>query len=115
MRSSLDWVRDGAGKWQRVQLQRTRGLNLTHNHQLKAIFKGAATSVLMQWHEDPLYQDYQRLLAGGTKAQLGQSHAGQKDRSHRVGYLEDRGGVPPGQAPQAAFTITRRACWRSDV
>ena len=24
----------------------------------------------MQWHEDPLYQDYQRLLAGGTKPNL---------------------------------------------
>jgi transposase len=70
MRSSADWVRDTSGGWQRTQLQQTRGLNLTHNHQLKAIFKGAATSVLIQHHDDPLYADYQRLLAGGTKPNL---------------------------------------------
>ena len=70
MRSSSDWVRDGVGKWQRAQVQQTRGLNLTHNHQLKAIFKGAATTVVMQLPEDPLHQDYERLLAGGTKPNL---------------------------------------------
>jgi transposase len=70
MRSSADWVRDPSGAWHRARVQQTRGLNLTHNHQLKAIFKGAATTVLMQHHEDPLYQDYQRLLAGGTKPNL---------------------------------------------
>jgi transposase len=70
MRSSADWVRDTSGTWQRTQMQQTRGLNLTHNHQLKAIFKGAATTVLMHYHDDPLYADYQRLLAGGTKPNL---------------------------------------------
>jgi len=70
MRSSADWVRDTSGAWRRTQMQQTRGLNLTHNHQLKAIFKGAATTVLMQLHDDPLYADYQRLLAGGTKPNL---------------------------------------------
>ncbi len=70
MRSSADWVRDTSGGWQRAQVQQTRGLNLTHNHQLKAIFKGAATTVLMQHHDGPLYADYQRLLAGGTKPNL---------------------------------------------
>lgn len=44
MRSSSDWVRDKNGQWQRAPVQQTRGLNLTHNHHLKAIFKGAATS-----------------------------------------------------------------------
>ena len=51
-------------------MQQTRGLNYSHNHHLKAVFKGAATTVLMQWHDDPLYHDYQRLLAGGTKPNL---------------------------------------------
>jgi transposase len=41
-----------------------------HNHQLKAIFKGAATTVIMQVHDDPLYQDFERLTAGGTKPNL---------------------------------------------
>ena len=70
MRSSSDWVRDASGGWQRAEVQQTRGLNLTHNHQLKSIFKGAATTVLMQHHDDPLHPDYQRLLAGGTKPNL---------------------------------------------
>jgi transposase len=70
MRSSADWVRDQAGNWARSQLEKTRGLSVAHNHQLKAIFKGAATTVIMQTHDDPLYQDYARLLAGGTKPNL---------------------------------------------
>jgi transposase len=70
MRSSSDWVREESGRWRRAKVQQTRGLNYTHNRQLKAIFKGAATTVLMQWHDDPLYHDYQRLLAGGTKPNL---------------------------------------------
>lgn len=70
MRSSADWVRDQTGNWQRSQLEKTRGLNVAHNHQLKAIFKGAATTVIMQVHDDPLYQDYQRLTAAGTKPNL---------------------------------------------
>ena len=67
MRSSSDWVRDQSGGWQRAKVLQTRGLNRSHNHQLKAVFKGAATTVLMQWHDDPLYHDYQRLLAGGSR------------------------------------------------
>jgi transposase len=70
MRSSADWVRDQAGNWQHARVEKTRGLNLVHNHQLKAIFKGAATTVVKQWHDDPLYRDYERLLAGGTKPNL---------------------------------------------
>ena len=63
-------MRDQAGNWERSQLEKTRGLNVAHNHQLKAIFKGAATTVITQTHDDPLYQDYARLLAGGTKPNL---------------------------------------------
>jgi transposase len=70
MRSSADWVRDQAGNWQRAKVQATRGLNTNHNHQLKAIFKGAATTVIMQAQEDPLYGDYKRMVDGGTKPNL---------------------------------------------
>gem|GEM_PF-5434705 len=42
------------GQWQRAQVQQTRGLNLTHNHHLKAIFKGAATTVIAQHPDEPL-------------------------------------------------------------
>ncbi len=37
---------------------------------LKAIFKGAATSVIMQLPEDPLHEHYQRMLASGIKPNL---------------------------------------------
>jgi transposase len=70
MRSSSDWVRKPDGGWGRANVQQTRGLNLNHNHTLKNIFKGAATTVITQLETEPLHQDYQRLIAAGTKPNL---------------------------------------------
>jgi transposase len=70
MRSSSDWVRGSEGKWQRAQVQRTRGLSYQHNQQLKVIFKGAATTVITQLPDEPLHGDYQKLLERGTKPNL---------------------------------------------
>ena len=70
MRSSSDWVRRPDGGWARAEVQRTRGLNLNHNHTLKHIFKGAATTVISQLETEPLHQDYQRLISAGTKPNL---------------------------------------------
>ena len=70
MRSSSDWVRTKEGGWSRAEVQKTRGLNLNHNHALKNIFKGAATTVIAQLEAEPLHQDYQRLIAAGTKPNL---------------------------------------------
>jgi len=70
MRSSSDWVRRPDGGWARAEVQRTRGLNLNHNHTLKWIFKGAATTVISQHEGEPLHQDYQRLISAGTKPNL---------------------------------------------
>ena len=53
-----------------VDALKTRGLSLSHNHALKNIFKGAATTVINQLKTEPLHQDYQRLLAAGTKPNL---------------------------------------------
>jgi hypothetical protein len=72
MHSSSDWVpkKDGGG-WMRADVQKTRGLSLSHNHTLKNIFKGAATTVIALLGEsEPLHQDYQRLTAAGTKPNL---------------------------------------------
>jgi transposase len=71
MRSSSDWVqkKDGGG-WERAKVEQTRGLNLNHNHVLKYVFKGAATTVITQLASEPLHQDYQRLIAAGTKPNL---------------------------------------------
>jgi len=70
-RSSSDWVQDAKGRWARAEVQQTRGLNKNHNALLKLVFKGAATTVIQQQRaEEPLYQDYERLLAAGTKPNL---------------------------------------------
>jgi transposase len=70
MRSSSDWVQKKEGGWARAEVQKARGLNLNHNHTLKSVFKGAATTVIGQLETDPLHQDYQRLIAAGTKPNL---------------------------------------------
>jgi transposase len=70
MRSSSDWIRTKDGSWARAEVQKTRGLNLNHNHTLKNIFKGAATTVITQLETEPLRQDYQRLITAGTKPNL---------------------------------------------
>lgn len=71
MRSSSDWVQQTDRTWKRSQVQHTRGLNLNHNHVLKDIFKGAATTVVQKLVETaPLRRDYERMLATGTKPNL---------------------------------------------
>jgi transposase len=70
MRSSSDWVRNTKGTWERAEVEKTRGLNQNHNHTLKNIFKGAATTVIAQLEDEPLHQDYQRLITSGTKPNL---------------------------------------------
>jgi transposase len=70
MRSSSDWVRKPDGGWVRADVQKTRGLNMNHNHTLKCIFKGAATTVISQLKAEPLHRDYERLIGAGTKPNL---------------------------------------------
>ncbi len=70
MRSSSDWMRTADGGWARAQVQKTRGLSRRDNHTLKAIFKGAATTVITQGKACPVYDDYRRLLDAGTKPNL---------------------------------------------
>ena len=48
-RSSSDWVRARTGEWVKAEVKRTRGLNRNFNRTLKAIFKGAATTVRWGW------------------------------------------------------------------
>jgi len=65
MRSSSDWIPTPEG-WQRVNLNKTRGLKRDYNRTMKFIFKGAATTVL-QSRKQPLYNDYLKQLEQGTK------------------------------------------------
>ncbi len=69
-RSSSDWIHQGGGDWVRKEVNQTRGLNRNRRPQLKAVFKGAATTVIQQLHDHPLYEDYQRALRAGIKPNL---------------------------------------------
>ncbi|MFN2157928.1 MAG: transposase [Anaerolineae bacterium] len=67
-RSSSDWAfRSGA--WQRASVPQTCGLNRQRQPLLKAIFKGAAMTVIAQ-PEHPLCHDYVRMLDKGIKPNL---------------------------------------------
>ena len=68
-RSSADWVRVH-GQWTRARRPMTRGLNRNFNRTLKAIFKGAATTVIAQTTDNPFCAAYQRLCEQGTKPNL---------------------------------------------
>jgi transposase len=70
MRSSSDWVRARDGQWMKAPVQQTRGLNRNFNRVLKAVFKGAATTVIGRAQDEPLYRHYVSLLNGGTKPNL---------------------------------------------
>jgi transposase len=67
-RSSSDWVREGRS-WTRKLTAQTRGLNRNQQPELKAIFKGAATTVI-QMPTHPLHQDFQRMTEAGIKPNL---------------------------------------------
>jgi transposase len=68
-RSSSDWMRDKTG-WARKPTAQTRGLNRNRQPELKAIFKGAATTVIQQMRTHPLHEDFQRMTAAGIKPNL---------------------------------------------
>ena len=69
-RSSSDWVQGKQGKWTRAEVRQTRGLNRKRQPVLKAIFKGAATTVITQLREHPLHLEYERMLQSGIKPNL---------------------------------------------
>jgi transposase len=68
-RSSSDWIREGR-RWVRAPVLQTRGLNFNFNRTLKAVFKGAATTVIAHSGPNPLRRKYDELLENGTKPNL---------------------------------------------
>lgn len=67
--ASGEWKRSGNGQWAHVQGRvQVRGLNLNRQPLLKAIFKGAATSVL--YRSNHLRDHFNRLVASGTAPHL---------------------------------------------
>jgi len=70
-RTSSDWVKDNNERWQKRPVHQTRGLNRNHNSTLKAVFKGAATTVIQRADPQcPLYQHYLALTQGSTDPNL---------------------------------------------
>ena len=69
-RSSSDSVREN-GHWVRKPTAQTRGLNRNRQPLLKALFKGAATTVIHHLPKHPLHQDFQRMVSeAGVKPNL---------------------------------------------
>ena len=76
------------------QLQRSkrpvalRGLNQNHNHDLKSIFKGAATKAGSA--QGPFHDFYYRVARQRDEAYDGSPHVGTQDRDHHFAGLEER-------------------------
>lgn len=69
-KSSADWVPKPGGGWTRAKrAMMTRGLNRNRQPILKSVFKGAATTVLMN-EEHPLRKIYDKQVSGGMKPNL---------------------------------------------
>jgi transposase len=95
-RSSSDWVRQD-GRWLRAQIVQTRGLNRNRHPLLKAVFKGAATTVVQGMPEHPLHRDYQRLLESGVKPNLAKLTVARRIAA-AVLDVEAPGGLRPEEA-----------------
>lgn len=61
MHTSSDWTQGSEGNWTRGKTHHTRGLSRDYNRTLKAIFKGAAGTVIQRADAScPLFQHYKR-------------------------------------------------------
>jgi hypothetical protein len=97
-RSSSDWVQTADGNWVKARVAQTRGLSRQHNHCLKSIFKGAATTVISQRNKDPIYQRYERLLDGGTKPTLAKLSMSRTIAATVLRMWKDEKEYDPGRA-----------------
>jgi transposase len=103
-RSSSDWVQAADGQWIRARVPQTRGLSRQHNHVLKDIFKGAATTVITQRNKSPLYERYERLLDGGTKPTLAKLSLARMIAAIVLRMWKEEKEYDPGRSSPAANT-----------
>jgi len=68
-RTSADWIKKG-DRWVRSKVNQTRGLNKNRQPVLKAVFKTAATAVIVTMREHPLRKKYDEALRAGTHPNL---------------------------------------------
>ncbi len=97
-RSSSDWVQTANGDWIKARVPQTRGLSRQHNRFLKSIFKGAATSVIMQRNKDPIHARYEQLLDGGTKPTLAKLSLARMIAATVLRMWKDEEEYDPGRA-----------------
>ena len=97
MNSSSDWVKQPNGQWARAPVCQTRGLNRNFNRTAKAIFKGAAMTVITSMHKDPLRRDYERLLENGTKPNLARLTLARKIASIVLAMWKNKEAYDPGK------------------
>lgn len=69
-RSSADWHRTPSGQFERRKVALTRGLNRNRQPMLKAVFKGAAKTVIDRMSTHPLHASYQRMVDAGVQPNL---------------------------------------------
>jgi transposase len=104
-RSSSDWVRDRHGAWVRRETAHTRGLNRNRHPMLKAIFKGAALSVVQSMPSHPLHQDYQRMISAGTKPTLARITVARKIAAAVLAMWKNKEEYDPAKSrPQSQAT-----------
>jgi transposase len=96
-RSSANWVQKPNGQLCRVQVRQNRGLNQNFNHMAKAIFKGAAVTVLTSMPTEPLRADYDRLLANGTKPNLARLTLARKIAALVLAMWKNKEAYDPGK------------------
>lgn len=94
-RSSSDWVRDKQGRWIRAETRQTRGLTRKRNPLLKAVFKGAATTVIGHLSKDPLCQAYQRSIESGRKPNLAKLTLARRIASTVLSMWKNQEGYDP--------------------
>ena len=115
MRSSSDGTRDAKGGWARARVQSTRGLNLNCNRTLKQVVKGAATTVIRQLHDAPLYKDDERMLAGGTKPNLAKVSLARKIAATTLAMWKHKEVYDPAKhATPSSSRVSGRRRARSD-
>ena len=107
MRSSSDWVQNEAKQWQRVQVAQTRGLSRQHNHALKAVFKGAATTVIQQGSRVPIHANYERLLESGTKPNLAKLTLARKIAATVLRMWKDEEVYRPDKSTRATAAVRK--------
>jgi transposase len=96
-RSSADYVQKPNGQWCWAPVRQTRGLNQNFNRMAKAIFKGAAMTVLTSMPTEPLRADYDRLLANGTKPNLARLTLARKIAALVLSMWKNQEAYDPGK------------------